>query len=298
MDRKSKNRNRSKRRNKMKIQIKDIQYLREKTGFGIMDCKKELEKANGDVEVAYNLLEERGLQIQEKKAERNSEEGIVYAEVFGDTGVILEVSTETDFVARSPEFLEGVKDIAKVIAKSEDDKIEEMVRGMVMKFRENVQLKRYDSLKGNAPFAYMHGNGKYAVLLNLAVKMDSDTLSKDLAMQIIASAPRYISRDDISTTEMEAMKNELRDSLNIDEVLSKKPQNVLDKILIGKIEKFYKENCLMDQVYIKDETITVKEMLNRNYENLSKDKLLDKFYRYEKEEAKFKCACGTNMFID
>ncbi|MDD2370811.1 MAG: translation elongation factor Ts [Firmicutes bacterium] len=282
----------------MKIQIKDIQYLREKTGFGIMDCKKELEKANGVVEVAFNLLEERGLQIQEKKAERNSEEGIVYAEVFEETGVILEVSTETDFVARSPEFLEGVKDIAKIIAKGEDDKIDDMVRAMVMKFRENVKLKRYNSLKGLAPFAYMHGNGKYAVLLNLEVKMDSDLLSKDLAMQIIASAPRYISREDISAPEMEVIKNEFLDSLKSDEVISKKPQKVLDKILIGKIEKFYKENCLMDQAYIKDETLTVKEMLNRDYENLSKVKLIDKFYRYEKEEAKLKCACGTNMFID
>jgi len=274
----------------MKVQVKDIQYLREKTGFGIMDCKKELEKANGDVEKAYLLLEEKGLMVQEKKQERNSEEGIVHAEVFANIGVILEVSTETDFVARSPEFLQSVREMAKIIADKKVNLLDEIIKSMVMKFRENIQLKKYNTIEGHSPYAYTHGNGKYAVILNLDIEEEHEALSKELAMQIIASNPLYISRSDIPKETIDTYNENMLEAIKNDPTLSRKPQKVLDKILAGKIEKFFKENCLIEQVYIKDETMTVQDIL--------KDIKIDEFYRYEKAEATNKCACANNMFID
>ncbi len=282
----------------MKIQIKDIQYLREKTGFGIMDCKKELEKANGDVDKAYLLLEERGLQIQEKKQERNSEEGIVYSEVINKVGVIVEVSTETDFVARSPEFLQAVKEMATNIAEDKKDKLDEMIRSMVMKFRENIQLKKYNIIEGDFPYAYNHGNGKYSVLLKLDTDEYNEELSKELAMQIIGLNPTYVSRKDIPKDILDSLKDEILEDIKSDPTLSQKPQKVFDKILLGRMEKFFKEKCLLEQTYIKDEKLTVQDMLLSKYGSLSKSINIDKFYRYEKAEAQNKCACGNNMFID
>ncbi len=274
----------------MKMQIKEIQYLREKTGFGIMDCKKELERANGDVDKAYQLLEEKGLMLQEKKHERNSEEGIVYAEVFNNVGVILEVSTETDFVARSPEFFQGVREIANVIAEGKTSQLDEMLKSMVMKFRENIQLKKYNIIEGDFPYAYVHGNGKYAVILNLDTDKENEALSKELAIQVIALNPLYISRNDIPKEILYNLNMEILESIKNDSALAQKPQKVLDKIFMGRIEKFFKENCLLEQVYIKDDSMIVKDVL--------KDIKLKKYYRYEKVEGIEKCPCANNMFID
>lgn len=279
----------------MKNIIKDIQYLREKTGFGIMDCKKALADANGNLDKAYAALEAKGLQIQEKKTERISEEGIVYANVYNNIGVILEVSAETDFVARSPEFLSNVIEIGKYIA--EGKSTDELIKNMVMKFRENIQLKSYDILNEGYVYAYNHGNGKYALILNLASDNISEEIKKDLAMQIIAMNPKYISSKKIPEDKLDALKNDIIRSIEDDQGLKGKPQNVLDKILVGRMEKIIKELCLIDQPYIKDDKISVGEMLNEKSDNLLKPIRIEKFYRYEKADNPNKCACANNMFI-
>lgn len=279
----------------MKNQIKDIQYLREKTGFGIMDCKKAIAEAGGNVDDAFAALEAKGLQIQEKKADRCSEQGIVYADVFNNIGVILEVSAETDFVARSPEFLESVTEIGKEIA--EGKPTDELIRGMVMKFRENIQLTKSDIIEGGYQYSYMHGNGKYAVVLNFDNDDVSEDIKKDLAMQIIAMSPIYISRNDIPKDRLDDLNRALFDSVMNDPALTNKPEKVLDKILAGRIEKILKEQCLLEQEYIKDDNITVGEMLVEKSKGLKKPIGLNKFFRYEKAEATNKCACADNMFI-
>lgn len=275
--------------------IKDIQYLREKTGFGIMDCKKVLIDANGNLDKAYAALEAKGLQIQEKKTERISGEGIVYADVYNNIGVILEVSAETDFVARSPEFLSNVIEAGKLLA--EGNPIDELIKNMVMKFRENIQLKSYDILNEGYVYAYNHGNGKYAVILNLDADNVSEEVKKDLAMQIIAMNPKYISSKKIPEDVLESMKNTIIENIANEPGLSNKPQNVLDKILVGRMEKLVKELCLIDQPYIKDDKISVGEMLNEKSSSLIKPIRIEKFYRYEKAENPNKCACANNMFI-
>lgn len=280
----------------MNYRINDIQYLREKTGFGIMDCKKALEEAKGDVSVAFATLEAKGLQIQDKKTERLSEEGIVYADIYNNTGVILEVSAETDFVARSPEFLKNIIEIGKLI--TEGKPTEELIRSMVMKFRENIQLKRFDLIENGFPYAYNHGNGKYAVILNLDDDQVNDEIKKDLAMQIIAMKPKYISSKKIPDDNLEAMKNDILKSIQDDSGLANKPQNVLDKILVGRMEKIVKDLCLIDQPFIKDEKISVGEMLTENSRSLINPIRIDKFYRYEKADSTNKCPCASNMFID
>ncbi len=275
--------------------IKDIQYLREKTGFGIMDCKKALAKANGNLEEAYTALEAKGLQIQDKKTERISGEGIVYANVYNDIGIILEVSAETDFVARSPEFLSNVIEIGKYI--TEGKSTDELIKNMVMKFRENIQLKKYDIIDDGFVFAYNHGNGKYAVILNLDADNVSDEVKKDLAMQIIAMNPKYISNKKIPEDKLDSLKNDILRSLEDDAGLKNKPQNVLDKILIGRMEKVVKELCLIDQPFIKNDKISIGEMLNDKSSSLINPIRIDDFYRYEKSDNPNKCACANNMFI-
>lgn len=279
----------------MNKKINDIQYLREKTGFGIMDCKKALIEANGNLEKAYATLKAKGLQIQEKKTERISGEGIVYANVYNNIGVILEVSAETDFVARSPEFLSNVIDIGKYIA--EGKPTDELIKNMVMKFRENIQLKKYNIIDDGFVFAYNHGNGKYAVILNLDADDVNEEVKKDLAMQIIAMNPKYISSKKIPEDNLDALKNDILRSIAEDTGLKNKPQIVLDKILVGRMEKVVRELCLIDQPYIKDDKISVGEMLNDKSSSLINPIRIDDFYRYEKSDNPNKCACANNMFI-
>ena len=279
----------------MNNQIKDIQYLREKTGFGIMDCKKALADASGNLEAAYAILEAKGLQVQEKKADRCSEQGIVYSDIYDGIGVVVEVSAETDFVARSPDFIESVGNIAREIA--EGKSTEESIKAMVMKFRENIQLKKSDVIDDGYPYSYMHGNGKYAVILKFDTEDVVEDIKKDLAMQIIALSPQYVSIKDIPADKLEEMKMNLLDDIKGDPNLASKPQNVLDKILVGRMEKIVKEQCLIEQAFIKDENLTVGQMLTEKSKGLAKPVRLVKFYRYEKAEASNKCPCADNMFI-
>lgn len=279
----------------MNYRINDIQYLRERTGFGIMDCKKALTEADGNLEVAFAALEAKGLQIQDKKTERISEEGIVYGDIHNSIGVILEVSAETDFVARSPEFFQNVKEIGKLI--TEGKPTEELIRSMVMKFRENIQLKRFDIIKNGFPYAYNHGNGKYAVIFTLEANHVSEDVKKDLAMQIIAMKPKYISSKKIPDDVLEAMKDDILKSIQDDPGLANKPQIVLDKILVGRMEKIVKDLCLIDQPFIKDEKLSVGEMLTEKSSSLINPIRIDEFYRYEKADSTNKCACANNMFI-
>lgn len=279
----------------MNYRINDIQYLREKTGFGIMDCKKALTDTDGNLDEAFAALEAKGLQIQDKKTEKISEEGIVYADIHNSIGVILEVSAETDFVARSPEFLKNVIEIGKLITEAKPT--EELIRSMVMKFRENIQLKRFDIIERGFPYAYNHGNGKYAVIFTLEANDVSDEVKKDLAMQIIAMKPKYISSKKIPDDILEAMKNDILKSIHDDSGLANKPQIVLDKILVGRMEKIIKDLCLIDQPFIKDEKISVGEMLTEKSSSLIKPIRIENFYRYEKADSTNKCACANNMFI-
>ena len=194
--------------------IQDIQYLRQETGAGIMDCKNALGQTNGDLQQSIAILQEKGFQMVMKKEDRLVLEGIVYAKVYGNKAVLLEVNTETDFVASNSKFISYVEEIAKIIAKYRSDGIPnllecvierknltagELLKKMVMTFGENIVIRRFNILYGDMPIAYMHQNGKYGVILNLAADNEFDNnrlynIGKELAMQIAAMNPKFISR--------------------------------------------------------------------------------------------------------
>jgi elongation factor Ts len=284
------------------MKIQDIQYLRQETGAGIMDCKNALNKANGDLGQALAVLQEQGFQLAKKKADRVTTDGIAYAEVFGNRAVLLEVNTETDFVAGNDEFVSYVKKIAKAIAEHTPGHISSLlecatdeqsltvgalVQKMTSTFRENIVVRRFEVLSGDAPIAYMHQKGKFGVILNLAADGELDLtglygIGKELAMQITAMAPQYISRSHLSDDTKADIKAQIVQEVKGDGDLGQKPPQVIDKIVSGRIEKFYRANCLLEQAYIKDDSITVQQFIQTGAAGSGAQIKVTGFFRYEK----------------
>jgi elongation factor Ts len=286
------------------MSIQDIQFLRQETGAGIMDCKNALTKACGDVQQSLVILQEKGFQIAKKKADRAALEGIAYAEVFSNRAILLEVNTETDFVASNNEFICFVGRIAKTIAQFTPNDISsllecaiegqdltagELLKKMVLTFGENIVVRRFNILYGDMPVAYMHQKGKYGVILNLAVDCEFDNtrlygIGKELAMQIAAMDPRYISRFHLSDETMAVIKAQIVQEVEEDKNLGHKPPQLIDKIVSGRIEKFYHLNCLMEQAYIRDDNITVKQFIQTATAGSDVQIDVTGFFRYEKAD--------------
>jgi elongation factor Ts len=286
------------------MKIQDIQYLRQETGAGIMDCKNALNKVNGDLRQALAVLQEQGFQMARKKADRVTTDGIAYAEVFGNRAVLLEVNTETDFVAGNDEFVSYVKEIAKAIAEHMPGDVSgllecatvapgltvgALVQKMTATFRENIVVRRFEVLSGDTPIAYMHQKGKFGVILNLAVDGELDRaclsgIGKELAMQITAMAPQYVSRFHLSDDTKAEIKAQIVQEVQEDGNLGHKPPQVLDKIVAGRMEKFYRPNCLLEQAYIKDDSITVQQFMQTAATGAGAQIKVTGFFRYEKAD--------------
>jgi elongation factor Ts len=286
------------------IGIKDIQFLRQETGAGIMDCKNALNETNGDVQQSLTILQEKGFQTVKKKAERTALDGIVCAEVFENRAILLEVNTETDFVANNKEFVCYVEMIAKTIAMYSPNDISsllecvteeqgltvsKLLQKMVLTFGENIVIRRFNILYGNMPIAYMHQNGKYGVILNLAVDCEFDNtilygIGKELAMQIAAMAPQHISCSHLSDESIAAIKAQIVQEVKEDRNFSNKSPQMIDKIVSGRIEKFYRLNCLMEQAYIRDDDLTVRQFIQTATAGLDAQIDVTEFFRYEKAD--------------
>lgn len=278
----------------------DVKALREKTGCGMMDCKKALTQADGDMDKAIDFLREQGLAKQAKKASRIAAEGVAYAATTDDlsVGVVIEVNAETDFVAKNDSFMDFVKTCAATVieqnpadveallalkATGSDQTVAELLQEKVLTIGENIQIRRFERLEG-ACVAYVHAGGKIGVLVNfdtdVAAKPEFVAYGKDVAMQIAALNTPYLTRDDVPAEVIDHEKEVMRQQV----INEGKPEAIADKIVMGKINKYYKENCLVDQEFVKDSKLTVAQYTKNTAKELGGSIEIKKFVRFEKGE--------------
>lgn len=267
-----------------------VKDLREKTGAGMMDCKKVLTETDGDMEKAIELLRERGIAKAAKKSSRVAAEGLVdaYVSEDGKVGAIVEVNSETDFVAKNAEFQEFVKEVAKIVAEknptdvdslleetyeSEGKSVKDVLTDKIAKIGENMTVRRFVRYETDGFVeTYIHGNGKIAVIVDMA--KGDHTAAKDVCMQIAAARPEYLNEAEVPQErldkEMEILKAQAMNE--------GKPEAIAEKIVQGRIGKFYSEICLLNQEFVKNPDIKVSEMLKQT------DSEVKKFARFEKGE--------------
>lgn len=284
----------------MSFTAQDVKALREKTGCGMMDCKKALVEADGDMDKAVDILREQGLAKVAKKASRIAAEGVAYATTSDDnkTGVVVEVNAETDFVAKNADFMAFVETVAKTIlvnapadvdalmalkAEGTDMTVDELLREKIQVIGENIKIRRFQRYEG-ACVSYVHAGGKIGVLVNFdtdaADKAEFVTCGKDVAMQIAALGTQYLNRDEVPAEVIDHEKEIMRAEV----INSGKPEAIADKIVMGKINKFYKENCLVDQEFVKDSKLTVKQYVDSVAKALGAKIEIKEFVRFEKGE--------------
>ena len=262
----------------MAISAKDVQKLREMTGVGIMNCKNAVE-ADGDFDKAIELLREKGLAAQVKKAGKVAAEGVSFAIVADNgVGVIIEVNSQSDFVAKNAVFQGFVKDVATAVATQDpadvealknctypgtDRTIADVTADKVLAIGENIQIRRFVRYAEGANVPYIHMNGKVAVLVNLAVEgIDADKvveLGKDVAMQICAMNPTYLDKSDVSQEVLDKEKEIQLAQLANDPKMASKPEKVKEGIVMGKMGKYFEENCLLQQAFVKENKISVEK---------------------------------------
>lgn len=259
-----------------------IKELRNKTGAGIVDCKKALEEAGGDLEKAVEILRKKGIAKAAKRSDREAQEGIIKIAVneAGNEGYIAEINAETDFVARNEQFQGFAEKVLDIIKSKKPAGREELMNlemdgGTVKDNLENLSgtigekldIKRFDIVSGGTVAAYSHMGGKIGVLAALD-KPDKSELAREIAMQTAAADPKYIYPEDVPAEEIEKEKEIYRAQL----IKEGKPEQIIDKILQGKINKYFEEVCLVKQEYIKDD--------KKKVENILGDARVKKFIRY------------------
>lgn len=285
----------------MAFTAKDVQALREKTGCGMMDCKKALTECGGDMDVAMDFLREKGLASQAKKASRIAAEGTVCAYTENNVGVVVEINAETDFVANGEEFKALALKVAKVIAKQNPadmdallkctengQTVEEMVQELFLKVRENIKIRRFERFEGKI-VSYVHAGGKIGVMVKFDTELDSDNaelvaMGKNVAMQIAAMNPSYLDEASVPAEVIEKEKEILISQMKEDPKMAGKPDAVLGKIVEGKIGKYYKENCLVDQQFVMDGDLSVGKYVEKTAKEIGKDIKISAFVRFEKGE--------------
>ena len=254
---------------------KDVMALREKTGAGMMDCKKALVDADGDMEKAGDLLRERGIAKAAKRATKVAAEGLVYALVEGKKGVLIEVNCESDFVAKGDKFKALVDDIAKqilavnpadiqgLLASTMNGKtVESFIQEATAIIGEKISVRRFTSYETNGFLeTYIHMGGTMGVMLDFdgdASAQNKET-AHNVALHTAFAKPAYLAADEVSAETIEKEK-----AILTQEVLNEgKPQAIAEKIVLGKIKKYYEENCLLEQKFVKDDTVTIKQLLGK-----------------------------------
>lgn len=276
------------------ITAKEVQALRERTGVGMMKCKEALIATDGDMEKAVTFLREKGLAVAAKKASRIAAEGIVALYCDDNVGVLVEVNSETDFVAKNPVFKAFADGVAKVIAENNpadvdallgmkfpesDLTVEEVRKEKVLVIGENINIRRFAREEG-ATYCYSHGGGRIGVLVKFDGKGKGDFAAdaKNVCMQIAAMTPSYLNKESVPADIIDNEKNILLAQIKNDPKQANKPQAVIDKMINGKLSKFYTENVLLEQAFFFDETVTVGKALEQSGLNLIS------FTRFEKGE--------------
>ena len=285
----------------MAFTAKDVQALREKTGCGMMDCKKALVETNGDMDAAADYLREKGLASQAKKATRIAAEGTVCAYTNNGVGVVVELNSETDFVANGDGFKALAAEVAEVVAEknpadmdallaAEKDgmTVEAKVQELFLAIRENIKVRRFARFEGKV-VSYVHAGGKIGVLVNFETELAADNeglvaMGKNVAMQIAAMNPAYLDQASVPASVIEKEKEILVAQMKEDPKMANKPDAVLGKIVEGKIGKYYKENCLVEQAFVMDGDVTVGKYIANTAKELGADVKLAAYVRFEKGE--------------
>lgn len=286
----------------MSFTAKDVVALREQTGVGMMDCKKALTEAGGDMEKASDILREKGLAASVKKAGRIAAEGIAYAKVndSGNVAALVEVNAETDFVAKNAEFQNFVDACANAVIENDpadleallaskapgsDMTIDAMVKDKILTIGENIKVRRFARYDG-AVVSYVHGGGRIGVIVKfettpeIAGKPEFVEYAKNVAMQIAAVKPQYVSSDEVPAEIADKEKAILKEQV----MGEGKPEAIAEKIVVGRMGKFYKEICLNEQPYVKDGSMSVLDYTNSVGKELGGDIKILAFTRFEKGE--------------
>ena len=258
----------------MAFTAKDVMALREKTGAGVMDCKKALTDADGDMQKAADLLRERGIAKAEKKASRIAAEGIVASYVEGNVGVLLELNCESDFVAKNPQFAEIANVIAKVIVACDpadvdallacevpgEGAVEEYLKSKIAVIGEKIAVRRFTKYVSEGFLAtYIHLGGKLGVMLDMAGEATdaAKEVAHDITLQIAFTKPAYLNASEVSEETLAKEKEVLKQQA----MNEGKPEAIAEKMVMGRIKKFYEENCLLEQAFIKDDSKKINELL-------------------------------------
>jgi len=285
-----------------KVSVAEIKELMKSTGVGMMDCKKALEENDGDMDKAIEFLREKGLATQAKKSGRAAAEGVVTAVVNGEVGVLLEVNTETDFAANTDDIRNFVANVANTIIEKNPADVEALKEMQIsggsntvgevltelagMKIRENIVIRRFVRLEGKLA-SYIHNGGSIGVL----VKMDTDlaadqvaSIGKDVAMQSAALNAAYLCREQVPAEVLEKEKEIMMAQMAEDPKMASKPEQVRAKIVEGKVGKYYSENCLLEQAFVKDDKMTVQGYVDAEAKKLGGSIKVVDVVRYERGE--------------
>ena len=286
----------------MAVSAKDVMELRRQTDCGMMECKKALVKADGDINKAIEILREEGLATAAKKAGRIAAEGMVYAVATANGAVVVEVNAETDFVAKNDKFVEFTKDLANVVAEQKpadvealmgckmgEGTVDEALKALILVIKENIKVRRFASYEGHCA-AYVHGGGTHGILVNFETTNDIDSkdeftaYGKDIAMQVAAANPSYVNREAVPAEAIENEKKIIIAQMANDPKAANKPDAIKEKMATGRLGKFYKENCLVDQEFVKDSDLTVAQYTAKVAKDLGGEIKIVKFTRFVKGE--------------
>ena len=280
-----------------------VKELRERTGSGMMDCKKALNETNGDMEKAIEVLREKGLAAATKKAGRIAAEGVVTTYISEDmkTGAVVEVNCETDFVAANDDFKTLATNVAKMAAATNATTVEELlaekyvgdesmtlqeaVTALIAKLGENMSVRRFEKFVAETGVvqSYIHGAGKIGVLVQLACEKQDEvlkTVAKDLAMQVAAANPLFLNKEQVDNESLEKEKEIYR----VQALNEGKPENIVEKMVMGRISKYYKEVCLVDQVCVKNGDYTISKYLAEEGKKIGATIEVVRFARFERGE--------------
>jgi len=276
----------------MGVTMEDIKELRSRTGAGVLDCKKALNKVDGDIEAAVEHLREKGMAAAAKKAGRVAAEGLVSLNISDDRkkGILVEVNSETDFVAKNDNFKSLVSDISEHLMQSqaedvesvekeawfkdESDTVNDVIKAAIASIGENINLRRFKRVETDGYlFGYIHMGGKIGVLVEFANEFTEEKAqtAKDVAMHIAAINPEFLDRDSVDSVSIEKEKKIYKEQM----LNEGKPEHIIDQIVEGKINKYYTQVCLLEQPFVRDDDQTVAEVLEAN------DMEVKQFTRFE-----------------
>lgn len=277
-----------------------VKELRDATGAGMMDAKNALTEAQGNMDEAVKVLRKKGLAAAGKKAGRVTAEGAIVANVTGNTGALVEINCETDFVGRNENFQRFAAEVAKVVVQSKattveallaehwpgtDEPVSQKIAEQIASIKENISLRRfarYEIAENGTIGTYIHGGGKIGVMVEIVAQSGStgahlNEVAKDVAMHIAAAEPRFLRREDVTQKDLDTEREIARDAA----LKSGKPENIVDKMVSGKMDKFYGEACLLEQAYIKDDKQTVSQYLQSRGKDAGCQFVVTRFTRYK-----------------